>query len=164
MRSPSLIAAGARRWRPPPEPGMGAIPHETGVAFRVWAPHAEAVSVVGAFNDWDKTKHPLTRENDEGYWYADVPGAKVGDEYRFHLKTPVGRAVADRPVRPRGDQLGRQRRRPRPALRLGRGVPQDAAVERVGHLRAARRHVQRPEAGRSDSPARSTTSSAGSTT
>ena len=30
-----------------------------------------------------RRKHPLTRENDEGYWYADVPGAKVGDEYRF---------------------------------------------------------------------------------
>lgn len=70
--------------------GMGAIPHDTGVAFRVWAPHAEAVSVVGTFNAWDKARHPLARENPEGYWYADVPGAKAGDEYRFALKTPAG--------------------------------------------------------------------------
>src|SRR5689334_14647857 len=70
--------------------GMGAIPHEKGVAFRVWAPHAEAVSVVGTFNDWNAARHPLTRENDDGYWYGDVPGAKVGDEYRYALKTPAG--------------------------------------------------------------------------
>ena len=71
-------------------PGMGAILHEKGVAFRVWAPHADAVSVVGTFNNWDATTHPLTRENAEGYWYADVPGAKAGHEYRFALKTEWG--------------------------------------------------------------------------
>src|SRR5262245_23338726 len=70
--------------------GMGAIPHAKGVAFRVWAPHAEAVSVVGTFDNWDKAKHPLTRENPEGYWYADVSSAKIGDEYRFILKTSSG--------------------------------------------------------------------------
>jgi 1,4-alpha-glucan branching enzyme len=70
--------------------GMGAIPHDAGVAFRVWAPNAKAVSVVGAFNGWDKAKHPMARENPEGYWYADVPGAKPGDEYRFALSTPWG--------------------------------------------------------------------------
>jgi 1,4-alpha-glucan branching enzyme len=70
--------------------GMGAIPHETGVAFRVWAPHAESVAVIGSFNGWDKSKHALTRENGEGYWYGDVAGAKIGDEYRYYLKTPWG--------------------------------------------------------------------------
>ena len=35
--------------------GMGAIPHEKGVAFRVWAPHADAVAVIGTFNDWRRT-------------------------------------------------------------------------------------------------------------
>jgi len=71
-------------------PGMGAIPHDAGVAFRVWAPHAEGVSVVGSFNTWEAGKHPLTRENPEGYWYTDVPVAKIGDEYRYALKTPWG--------------------------------------------------------------------------
>ncbi len=69
---------------------MGAIPHDRGVAFRVWAPHATAVSVVGTFNGWDKAKHPMDRENDHGYWYADLPHAKIGDEYRYVLQTPVG--------------------------------------------------------------------------
>jgi 1,4-alpha-glucan branching enzyme len=42
-----------------PVPGMGAIPHEGGTTFRVWAPHAEAVSVMGTFNDWSAEANPL---------------------------------------------------------------------------------------------------------
>src|SRR5690348_10252366 len=87
---PAQGKPGRVAYRAEARPGMGAIPHQNGVAFRVWAPNAEAVSVVGTFNNWDKAAHPLTRENDDGYWYADVPGAKVGDEYRFSLKTPAG--------------------------------------------------------------------------
>lgn len=63
---------------------MGAIPHEGGVAFRVWAPHADAVAVVGSFNDWSPDAHAMTHEAD-GYWYADIDGVKVGDEYRYHI-------------------------------------------------------------------------------
>jgi 1,4-alpha-glucan branching enzyme len=60
---------------------MGAIPHESGVAFRVWAPHADRVFVMGVFNDW-KESHPM-RRGDNGTWYANVPAAKIGDEYRY---------------------------------------------------------------------------------
>jgi len=69
--------------------GMGAIPHSGGVGFRVWAPHAERVSVIGSFNGWDSGKHPLQAE-ENGYWYADVAGAQVGDEYKFLLTTEKG--------------------------------------------------------------------------
>ena len=62
--------------------GMGAIPHEHGVAFRVWAPHADRVFVAGTFNNWSPDAHPLEREPD-GYWYADVGEAEVGHEYRY---------------------------------------------------------------------------------
>ena len=65
--------------------GMGAIPHEGGTSFRVWAPHAEQVFVMGDFNNWSKSKHPLTSE-ENGYWYVDVNGAKPGQEYKFLLK------------------------------------------------------------------------------
>jgi 1,4-alpha-glucan branching enzyme len=68
---------------------MGAILHDQGVAFRVWAPHAERVSVVGSFNDWKPEAHPMTRD-DSGNWYVDVPDAMARDEYRFHLVTPSG--------------------------------------------------------------------------
>ena len=69
--------------------GMGAIPHAGGVAFRVWAPHAQRVSVIGSFNDWDGDKHPMQAE-ENGYWYADVAEAHVGDQYKFLLTTAQG--------------------------------------------------------------------------
>lgn len=64
--------------------GMGPIPHDSGVAFRLWAPHAESVSVVGTFNDWDPKALPMQAE-DNGRWYINVPEAKAGDEYRYLL-------------------------------------------------------------------------------
>jgi 1,4-alpha-glucan branching enzyme len=71
---------------------MGAIPHRTGTTFRVWAPHATAVSVVGSFNGWDAARDPLARDNGGAAetWSADVPDAGSGDEYRFVLQTPAG--------------------------------------------------------------------------
>ena len=68
-----------------PASGMGCLLQEKGVAFRVWAPHAEFVSVIGSFNNWDKHAHPLEKEA-EGNWYGEVENAKRGDEYRFFLK------------------------------------------------------------------------------
>jgi 1,4-alpha-glucan branching enzyme len=65
--------------------GVGAILFEGGVAFRVWAPHADAVSVVGSFNDWDPARHPMTPE-DGGMWSADAREAAEGDEYRFAIR------------------------------------------------------------------------------
>lgn len=65
--------------------GMGAIPHEGGTAFRVWAPHAQQVFVMGDFNNWSKTKAPMASE-ENGYWYLDITGAKPGQEYKFLIK------------------------------------------------------------------------------
>jgi len=62
--------------------GMGAIVHQQGVAFRVWAPHAHRVSVVGPFNDWQAGDAPMESEGN-GYWYADLPNLKVGDQYKY---------------------------------------------------------------------------------
>ena len=69
--------------------GMGASPHSKGVAFRVWAPHAERVSVIGSFNNWDGDKAPMQSE-ENGYWYTDVAKARVGDQYKFLLITANG--------------------------------------------------------------------------
>jgi 1,4-alpha-glucan branching enzyme len=60
---------------------MGAVPYPGGTAFRVWAPHAEAVEVVGSFPGGAA---PLAPEGG-GYWSADVPGAGPGDRYRYRL-------------------------------------------------------------------------------
>jgi 1,4-alpha-glucan branching enzyme len=68
---------------------MGASAHAGGVGFRVWAPHARQVSVIGSFNDWDGGRHPLQAEGN-GNWYCDVAEAKIGDHYKFHLDTEQG--------------------------------------------------------------------------
>ncbi len=64
---------------------LGAIPLGRSTCFRVWAPHASAVSVVGDFNDWDPKQHPLQRE-EGGNWALDVEGAKPGQQYQFYLE------------------------------------------------------------------------------
>jgi 1,4-alpha-glucan branching enzyme len=61
---------------------MGTILYAGGAAFRVWAPFASTVGVAGAFNAWSPTANPFASEGN-GYWSADVPGVKVGDEYKF---------------------------------------------------------------------------------
>jgi 1,4-alpha-glucan branching enzyme len=68
---------------------MGALPHEHGTAFRVWAPNASAVHVIGDFNDWTEGAHPMARE-EAGTWYADIPEAGEGQEYRFRIQGPDG--------------------------------------------------------------------------
>jgi 1,4-alpha-glucan branching enzyme len=65
--------------------GMGAIPFEDGVAFRVWAPNADEVFVIGSFNDWSDSAHPMSHE-ENGFWYAKVSDAKTGDQYKFLIR------------------------------------------------------------------------------
>lgn len=67
-----------------PRGGMGAMPYETGVAFRVWVPHADAVYVTGSFNNWSSDSHPMAKE-DGGYWYANIATAAIGNEYRYRI-------------------------------------------------------------------------------
>ncbi len=63
-------------------PGMGTMLFPGGVAFRVWAPFASGVFASGDFNGWSASAHPLTSEGN-GYWYGEVSGAKIGDQYEF---------------------------------------------------------------------------------
>jgi 1,4-alpha-glucan branching enzyme len=64
--------------------GMGPIILEQGVAFRVWAPNATSVSVIGDFNDWDANANPMQRE-ENGCWLATVEQAKPGQEYKYQI-------------------------------------------------------------------------------
>jgi 1,4-alpha-glucan branching enzyme len=63
---------------------MGAIPSEKSTTFKVWAPNATSVAVVGEFNDWNASDHPLS-SSDSGIWSAEVPGAKTGQQYQFEI-------------------------------------------------------------------------------
>ncbi len=62
---------------------VGAIVHNSGVSFRVWAPFAETVSVTGPFNNWCET---LMQSELDGYWAIFVRGAVPGQEYKFVIK------------------------------------------------------------------------------
>jgi len=66
-------------------PGMGAVPYDGGVTFRVWAPFADAVAVMGTFNGWTQDTHPLAAE-EGGKWSLDVPEAQPGHEYKFVIR------------------------------------------------------------------------------
>ncbi|MCL6258207.1 alpha-amylase family glycosyl hydrolase [Aquiflexum sp. TKW24L] len=62
--------------------GMGAIVGDNGVTFRVWAPNANSVFVMGSFNDWKEDEYPLEHENG-GYWAVHVDEAGEGAEYKY---------------------------------------------------------------------------------
>ncbi|MBQ7322298.1 MAG: 1,4-alpha-glucan branching protein GlgB [Clostridia bacterium] len=85
---------------------MGAHRMENGYVFRVWAPHATAVYVVGSFNEWGDTV-PMTRTTEGGIWTATVPprGFGEGSLYKFKLITPAG-------VRYKADPYARRTGRP----------------------------------------------------
>ena len=59
--------------------------------FRVWAPHAAAVYVVGDFNGWNEEHSPMVRLNDAGVWEAYVEGVSIYQAYKFLVYSPDGR-------------------------------------------------------------------------
>jgi 1,4-alpha-glucan branching enzyme len=61
-----------------------------GVAFAVWAPNARRVAVVGDFNGWDGSRHPMRKCNDGGVWQVFVPGVAPGSLYKYELFGPDG--------------------------------------------------------------------------
>jgi len=74
---------------------LGCHPAADGTAtFRVWAPHASGVSVVGDFCDWDEKAVPMT-EAGGGVWEATA-AAEQGDSYKFHLTSERAGYVVDK--------------------------------------------------------------------
>ena len=61
-----------------------------GVHFAVWAPNAARVSVVGDFNSWDGRVHPMRVLGASGIWEIFLPAARLGDRYKFELRTRQG--------------------------------------------------------------------------
>ncbi len=72
-----------------------------GVQFAVWAPNAQGVSVIGAFNGWNPQVHPMHAHR-EGIWELFIPSAplpsesgapsarlEAGSEYKFSIQLPL---------------------------------------------------------------------------
>jgi 1,4-alpha-glucan branching enzyme len=78
-----------------------------GTHFAVWAPNAMRVSVVGDFNRWDGSSHPMCRLGDSGVFALFLPGVEQGEIYKYEIKVnyntvqmktdPYGFACEQRP-------------------------------------------------------------------
>ncbi len=76
---------------------MGAHPavmnKKRGFVFRVWAPRAKSVSVVGTFNNWDENAHLMQRMIDGETFELFIPALKQYDSYKYCIKTYDGRTL-----------------------------------------------------------------------
>jgi 1,4-alpha-glucan branching enzyme len=71
---------------------LGCHLDDDGATFRLWAPGAAWASVVGSFNDWKGTAHPLSSLGN-GFWGTRVEGVASGDSYKFQITTKRYRSV-----------------------------------------------------------------------
>src|SRR5215207_7903825 len=102
-----------------------------GCFFRVWAPHAEGVSVLfqpGPYWEVDDavTEHALAPDGD--YWSATVPGVEGGQLYRFRIETPGGEVLQRLDPAAR-DVLNSELTRQDPSSRNGSIVLGDGAFD-----------------------------------
>lgn len=58
---------------------------QEGVVFRVWAPNAVRVSVVGDFNNWNGKVNPMIRHDDTGIFQLFIPGLAEGLNYKYEI-------------------------------------------------------------------------------
>ena len=71
--------------------GSHYTPTET--TFRVWAPNARSVSVVGDFNAWDKTKNIMNKITAEGLYEVVIKNVKEYDCYQYAITSRTGKVI-----------------------------------------------------------------------
>ncbi|MGQ0751555.1 MAG: 1,4-alpha-glucan branching protein GlgB [Betaproteobacteria bacterium] len=77
--------------------GAHLIENGRAVHFAVWAPNAEAVSVIGDFNAWDAVRHPLqVRHDGSGIWEGIFEGVAQGALYKYRIRSRVNNYTTDR--------------------------------------------------------------------
>ncbi len=60
-----------------------------GTIFRVWAPAAKRVSVIGNFNSWDGRIHQMRPLDSTGIWELFIPHIGQGELYKYEIKTQL---------------------------------------------------------------------------
>jgi len=58
-----------------------------GIYFAVWAPNAESVHVMGDFNQWSQSEHPLNPKGHSGIWEGFIPGIETGNCYKYYIQS-----------------------------------------------------------------------------
>ncbi len=64
-----------------------------GMYFAVWAPHAQAVSLVCDRNDWVPGADPMTMLETSGIWEVFIPKMGLGELYKFAITTSSGKVL-----------------------------------------------------------------------
>ncbi|MGI5966910.1 MULTISPECIES: 1,4-alpha-glucan branching protein GlgB [Anaerotruncus] len=76
---------------------LGAHPCKIGTTegfiFRVWAPNARQVSVVGDFNNWDGQANPMEQLEDKSIWECVIPDLQQFDIYKYCITAKDGRTL-----------------------------------------------------------------------
>ena len=67
--------------------------NKEGVLFRVYAPMAKEVCVIGEFNNWNPGSHLMKKIDDSGVYEIFVEGAKDYQSYKYHILTCEGKYV-----------------------------------------------------------------------
>jgi len=65
----------------------------SGVVFRLYAPLASDVSIIGDFNNWDMFSHKMNKIDDSGVYELFVPNLYNYQAYKYHFKNAQGRYV-----------------------------------------------------------------------
>ena len=68
------------------------IKNVKGYIFRVWAPHAKQVSVVGDFNNWNHDVCPM-KNISNGIWECFVKNVQEYDNYKYWILTSSGNEI-----------------------------------------------------------------------
>ena len=71
---------------------LGAHHSEGTTTFRVWAPNAVSVAVIGDFNGWSALRQHALEPDSSGMW-SGVLTAQLGDRYKYHIASPGGSVV-----------------------------------------------------------------------
>ena len=66
---------------------------QEGMFFGVWAPNASQVHVIGSFNGWDESAHPMEKLGPVGIWGKFIPGVGTGEMYKFLITAQDGRKL-----------------------------------------------------------------------
>ena len=72
---------------------FGVHPEREGVRFTVYAPNAQAIQVIGSFDDWECEGHEMKKVDERGTWSLYIKGVKVGDSYKYRITQATGRMV-----------------------------------------------------------------------
>lgn len=94
---------------------MGANLVADGATFRVWAPNARALYVIGDFNGRQRTEETLLTRDADGHWRGFIAGVRDRDRYMFYV-------VGEGSEGPNRDPHARELQKPFPSDCIVRGA------------------------------------------